>query len=92
MNIGDGTNRIDLVGGKAETNKWKHIAASFDRDGLVTLYEDGVPVSFAKMNTIGNIDSALPFTLNQEEPILTELILPLLTKMSESGNLPFRMM
>ncbi|MDH6251562.1 hypothetical protein M2347_001289 [Chryseobacterium sp. H1D6B] len=66
MNIGDGTNRIDLVGGKMETNKWKHIAASFDRDGLVTLYEDGVPVTFAKMNTIGNIDSGLPFTINQD--------------------------
>lgn len=66
MNIGDGTNRIDLVGGKMEINKWKHIAASFDRDGLVTLYEDGVPVTFAKMNTIGNIDSGLPLTLNQD--------------------------
>ncbi|MDR6921431.1 LamG-like jellyroll fold domain-containing protein [Chryseobacterium sp. 2987] len=66
MNIGDGTNRIDLVGGKAETGKWKHIAVSFDRDGLVTLYEDGVPVTFAKMNTIGNIDSGLPLTLNQD--------------------------
>ncbi|REC42359.1 alkaline phosphatase family protein [Chryseobacterium pennipullorum] len=66
MNIGDGTNRIDLVGGKMETNKWKHIAASFDRDGLVTLYEDGVPVTFAKMNSIGNIDSGLPLTLNQD--------------------------
>ncbi|AZA52665.1 alkaline phosphatase family protein [Chryseobacterium sp. G0201] len=66
MNIGDGTNRIDLVGGKMETNQWKHIAATFDRDGLVTLYEDGAPVTFAKMNTIGNIDSGLPFTINQD--------------------------
>lgn len=66
LNIGDGTNRIDLVGGKVETNKWKHIAVSFDRDGLVTLYEDGVPVTFAKMNTIGNIDSGLPLTINQD--------------------------
>lgn len=66
MNIGDGTNRIDLTGGKAETGKWKHIAVSFDRDGLVTLYEDGVPVTFAKMNTIGNIDSGLPLTINQD--------------------------
>lgn len=66
INIGDGTNRIDLVGGKMETNQWKHIAVSFDRDGLVTLYEDGVPVTFAKMNTIGNIDSGLPFTINQD--------------------------
>lgn len=66
LNIGDGTNRIDLVGGKVETNKWKHIAVSFDRDGLVTMYEDGVPVTFAKMNTIGNIDSGLPLTINQD--------------------------
>ncbi len=66
MNIGDGVNRIDLVGGKAETNQWKHIAVSFDRDGLVTMYEDGVPVTFAKMNTIGNIDSGLPLTINQD--------------------------
>lgn len=66
MNIGDGTNRIDLTGGKVETNKWKHIAASFDRDGLVTLYEDGVPVTFAKMSSIGNIDSGFPLTLNQD--------------------------
>lgn len=66
INIGDGTNRIDLVGGKMETNQWKHIAVSFDRDGLVTLYEDGVPVTFAKMNIIGNIDSGLPFTINQD--------------------------
>ncbi len=66
MNIGDGTNRIDLTGGKAETNQWKHIAVSFDRDGLVTMYEDGVPVTFAKMNIIGNIDSGLPLTINQD--------------------------
>ncbi|MFN1218377.1 LamG-like jellyroll fold domain-containing protein [Chryseobacterium kwangjuense] len=66
LNIGDGTNRIDLVGGKVETNKWKHIAVTFDRDGLVTMYEDGTPVTFAKMNTIGNIDSGLPLTINQD--------------------------
>ncbi|MFP3596461.1 alkaline phosphatase family protein [Chryseobacterium sp. SIMBA_029] len=66
INIGDGTNRIDLVGGKIEVNTWKHIAVSFDRDGLVTLYEDGVPVTFAKMNTIGDINSGLPLTINQD--------------------------
>lgn len=66
MNIGDGINRIDMTGGKVETGRWKHIAVSFDRDGLVTMYEDGVPVTFAKMNTIGNIDSGLPFTINQD--------------------------
>lgn len=66
LNIGDGTNRIDMVGGIMKPNQWKHIAVSFDRDGLVTLYEDGVVVSFAKMNTIGNINSGLPLTINQD--------------------------
>ncbi|UKB82040.1 alkaline phosphatase family protein [Chryseobacterium sp. MEBOG06] len=66
MNIGDGTNRLDLVGGKVNTNQWKHIAVSFDRDGLATLYEDGVPVTFGKMNTIGDINSNLPLTFNQD--------------------------
>ncbi|KPH12194.1 alkaline phosphatase family protein [Chryseobacterium sp. ERMR1:04] len=66
INIGDGTNRIDMVGGKMEINKWKHVAVSFDRDGFVTLYENGVVVSFEKMNIIGNIDSGLPLTINQD--------------------------
>ncbi|WP_292010542.1 alkaline phosphatase family protein [Chryseobacterium sp.] len=66
INIGDGTNRIDLTGGKLPTNQWKHIAVSFDRDGLVTLYEDGVVVTFAKMQNIGNINSGLPLTINQD--------------------------
>ncbi|REC51976.1 hypothetical protein DRF62_16420 [Chryseobacterium piscium] len=66
VNIGDGTNRIDLNGGKLTTNQWKHIAVTFDRDGLVTLYEDGVVVTFAKMQNIGNITSGLPLTINQD--------------------------
>lgn len=66
VNIGDATNRIDLNGGKLTTNHWKHIAVTFDRDGLVTLYEDGVVVTFAKMQNIGNINSGLPLTINQD--------------------------
>ncbi|MEC3875112.1 alkaline phosphatase family protein [Chryseobacterium salviniae] len=66
MNIGDGSNRLDLVGGKIITNQWKHIAVTFDRDGLATMYEDGVPVTTGKMNSIGDITSNLPLTINQD--------------------------
>lgn len=66
LNIGDGTNRIDLNGGKLTVNQWKHIAVSFDRDGLVKVYEDGVVVTFAKMQSIGDITSGLPLTINQD--------------------------
>lgn len=66
MNIGDGSNRLDLTGGKLITNQWKHIAVTFDRDGLATMYDDGVPVTVGKMSTIGNITSNLPLTINQD--------------------------
>lgn len=66
MNIGDGSNRLDLTGGKLVTNQWKHIAVTFDRDGLATMYDDGVPVTVGKMSTIGDITSNLPLTINQD--------------------------
>ncbi|KQR93391.1 hypothetical protein ASG01_09390 [Chryseobacterium sp. Leaf180] len=66
MNIGDGSNRLDLTGGKLVTNQWKHIAVTFDRDGLATMYDDGVPVTVGKLNTIGDITSNLPLTINQD--------------------------
>lgn len=66
MNIGDGSDRLDLVGGKLNTNEWKHIAVSFDRDGLATMYDNGVPVTVGKMNLIGDINSNLPLTINQD--------------------------
>ncbi|MBL4708753.1 MAG: DUF4983 domain-containing protein, partial [Flavobacteriales bacterium] len=66
VNIGDGTNRLDIQGGNISTNEWHHIAVSFDRNGLMTAYEDGVVVGFEKMQNIGNINSGLPLTINQD--------------------------
>ena len=42
------------------------ILLSFDRDGLMTAYEDGIVVSFDKMQNIGNINSGLPLVINQD--------------------------
>ncbi|MBM7419478.1 MULTISPECIES: LamG-like jellyroll fold domain-containing protein [Chryseobacterium] len=66
MNIGDGNDRLDLTGGKLNTNEWKHIAVTFDRDGLATMYDNGVPVTVGNMNLIGDINSNLPLTINQD--------------------------
>lgn len=66
VNIGDGTDRLDIQGGHMDQNQWHHIAVSFDRDGLMTAYEDGAVVGFEKMQSIGNINSGLPLVINQD--------------------------
>ena len=66
VNIGDGTNRLDVQCGCLLPNEWHHLAVSFDRTGLMTAYEDGVVVGFDKMQTIGNIDTGLPLVINQD--------------------------
>lgn len=66
VNIGDGTNRIDIQGGFIQPNQWHHLAVSFNRTGLITAYEDGVVVGFKSMQNIGDINSGLPLVINQD--------------------------
>lgn len=66
VNIGDGSDRADIEGGYLQPGQWHHLAVSFDRDGLMTAYEDGAFVGFEKLTLVGNIDSGLPFTINQD--------------------------
>lgn len=60
VNVGDGSNRLDITAGDITTDgKWHHIAVSFDRDGLMRLYQDGIQVSTGNLSTasIGDIFS-----------------------------------
>lgn len=66
VNIGDGTDRLDIQGGFIDLDKWHHLAVSFDRNGLMTAYEDGAVVGFESMANIGNINSGLPLVINQD--------------------------
>ncbi|MBJ6368947.1 alkaline phosphatase family protein [Snuella sedimenti] len=66
VNIGDGTNRVDVEAGEITDNAWHMVSATFDRDGLLKVYVDGVLKNSASMASIGNIDNDLPFTMGAD--------------------------
>ena len=58
VNIGDGSSRVDInSGGAIADGEWHTLSVSFDRDGLMTMYEDGVFVDAANISGIGNINT-----------------------------------
>lgn len=63
VNIGDGSNRVDVEAGQIADNDWHMVSATFDRDGLLKVYVDGVLKNSADMSSIGNIDNTFPFTM-----------------------------
>lgn len=66
VNIGDGSNRVDVNGGGISDNVWHHIAASFDRDGLLTIYQDGAQMGTNSLANIGNINNTLALGIGQD--------------------------
>lgn len=58
VNIGDGSNRIDInTGGEIADNEWHTLSVTFDRDGNMSMYEDGVFLTEADISEIGNINT-----------------------------------
>jgi hypothetical protein len=56
VNIGDGNNRADInTGGFITDNEWHTLSVSFDRDGLMKMYEDGVFLTSTSISNIGDI-------------------------------------
>ncbi|MBT6745230.1 MAG: DUF4983 domain-containing protein [Flavobacteriales bacterium] len=56
VNIGDGTNRADInTGGLIADNQWHTLSVSFDRDGYMKMYEDGLLLDSANISSIGDI-------------------------------------
>lgn len=56
VNIGDGTNRADInTGGGIADGEWHTLSVSFDRDGMMKMYEDGNFVDQANISNIGDI-------------------------------------
>ncbi len=58
VNIGDGSSRVDLEnGGSIADNEWHTLTVSFDRDGDMIMYEDGVSVDAGSIAGIGDINT-----------------------------------
>jgi len=56
VNIGDGSNRVDInTGGQIANNEWHTLSASFDRDGYLKMYENGTVVDSADISGFGDI-------------------------------------
>ncbi len=56
VNIGDGSNRADInTGGTIADGEWHTLSVTFDRDGLMSMYEDGVFLSSTSISGIGDI-------------------------------------
>ncbi|MDO5977450.1 alkaline phosphatase family protein [Flavivirga spongiicola] len=66
VNVGDSTNRVDVETEEITDNKWHTVSATFDRDGMLDVYIDGVLKNSASMAGIGNIDNTFPFTIGAD--------------------------
>ncbi len=66
VNIGDGFNRADITGSIIDDNLWHHLAASFDRSGLLQLYKDGLPDGNTSISSVGDIDNSLALGIGQD--------------------------
>lgn len=66
VNIGDGSNRIDLNGGTINDDLWHHLSLTCDRDGNATIFQDGIQVATTSMESIGNIHSPFPIGIGQD--------------------------
>ncbi len=58
VNIGDGSRRADINnGGEIADNEWHTLSVSFDRDGYMKMYQDGLIVDSTDISFIGNINT-----------------------------------
>ena len=56
VNAGDGSARVDLDGPPIADGEWHTLSCSFDRDGAMRMYTDGVLSDEAPMSSLGNLD------------------------------------
>ena len=58
VNIGDGTNRADInTGGLIADNEWYTLSVSFDRNGWMKMYQNGVLLDSADISAVGDINT-----------------------------------
>lgn len=68
VNVGDGNSgtRVDVNGNNISDNEWHTLSATFDRDGDLKLFEDGILVGSASLARIGDITTGLPLSIGAD--------------------------
>jgi len=66
VNVGDGGDRVDIEGNEIADGEWHMLSATFDRDGMLTIYEDGVQVGQSSMTAIGDIGTGFPISFGAD--------------------------
>lgn len=57
VNIGDGTERADLeIGGEIADGEWHTLSVTFDRDGTMRMFQDGMYLGEEDISAVGSID------------------------------------
>jgi len=61
VEVDDGTNRVETTGTKKFfTNTWNHVAVTFDRDGLMSIYLNGVLDTTSSIAAVGSLTNTQP--------------------------------
>ena len=64
VNVGDGSNRADInSGGHIADGQWYTLSVSFDRDGMMRMYQDGVFIDEADISGLDNINTGNPIRI-----------------------------
>jgi len=84
--IGDGSVTTVTSTTKVNNNEWSHVAATFDRTGVVTLYLNGLAVKTGTISTVGNTDTSAVLTLGGYAGI-TEIFIGSLDEVMLFGRL-----
>lgn len=66
VNIGDGSNRKDISGNIVHDEEWHTLSATFDRDGLLKIFEDGSIVDSISISSIGDIYTGFPISFGAD--------------------------
>jgi YVTN family beta-propeller protein len=61
--LSDGTHTAQVSGGLIADQQWHHLVATFDRDGMLTLYQDGAFVANTSITGVTNITTGLPLSI-----------------------------
>jgi hypothetical protein len=64
-NLGDGTHEVHVEGGQINDNNWHNLAATFDRDGYLTVYQDFVQINRALISSVGSVSSFQPVSIGR---------------------------